>query len=63
MKTIEQELQAVKKMLNITGKFGLQAEVVHNTLNVIKNNPSLSLSGAIEEGLMFFKNLITINRQ
>ena len=61
METIEKELKDVERMLNITGKFSLQTEVVHNTLNVIKNNPSLSLSEAIEQGLMFFKNLITIN--
>lgn len=60
MENIEQELSAIERMLSITRKFNLQTEVIHATLCVMKDNPSMSIEEAVEKGMLFFKNLIVI---
>lgn len=60
MEDLSRELQAIERMLSITGKFNLQTEVIHATLCVMKDNPSMSIEEAVEKSMLFFKNLIVI---
>ena len=60
MEDLSRELQAIERMLTISGKFNLQAEIVHSILSSLKQFPSLTIEEAIEHGMMYFKHLITI---